>query len=113
MTKHLCQIPECRNHGRYCRIHPTDIEPEKETRDKKYQRIRKEFMKDHKKCEVPGCTKDAKDVHHKAGRTGSLLFDTSLFMAVCRGCHLWIEAHPNTSKELGYSISRHSKKEKV
>lgn len=77
----------------------------------KYLRTKKEFLKEHPNCEFEGCKKDSKDVHHKAGRTGDLLFDTDLFMAVCRGHHLWIEAHPVKSKELGYSVSRHSKKE--
>lgn len=111
--QHNCQVESCPNYQRYSRNcgHVEDVETVEESRMQKYQRIRKEFLKEHKTCEFEGCKKDSKDVHHKAGRTGDLLFDTDLFMAVCRGHHLFIESHPVFAKEKGYSVSRHSKKE--
>lgn len=111
--QHNCQVESCPNHGKYSRNcgHVEDVETVTETRQQKYLKAKKEFLKENPKCEVPGCVKDSKDVHHRAGRTGDYLFNPAFFMAVCRGCHLWIEAHPVKSKELGYSVSRHSKKE--
>lgn len=110
MTKNICAEPSCRNYEKYCRIHLKDEDTPQESKEKVYAKVRKEYLKEHPKCEVSGCTKDAKDIHHKAGRTGKLLTDTNYFMAVCRGCHLWIESHPVKSRELGYSVSRHKKK---
>lgn len=42
------------------------------------------------------------DVHHIAGREGKLLCDESKWLAVSRGGHDWIHAHPNAARLRGW-----------
>ena len=74
--------------------------------DKEYQKIRKQFLLTHLKCEVKGCNHVATEVHHQKGRHGALLLDTNFFLAVCSPHHKKIEEHPAWAKQEGYSISR-------
>jgi uncharacterized CHY-type Zn-finger protein len=67
------------------------------------------FMHQHSMCEanISGlCTHKSTDVHHKAGRIGSLLVDETQWMAVCRACHMWIETHPIEATEKGWRSSK-------
>lgn len=79
----------------------------------KYKVMRISFLKENPICfaKLHGCTKEATDVHHTAGRTGDLFLDYSTWIGVCRNCHTWIELHPAEAKELGFSSSRLSKNE--
>lgn len=73
---------------------------------KEYSQIKAMYLASHHNCEFKGCWELSNEVHHKAGKTGKLLFDGRYFMAVCRDHHIWIETHPKESKELGYSVTR-------
>jgi hypothetical protein len=67
------------------------------------------FMLEHPMCQanISGlCTHRSTDVHHKAGRVGSLLLDEQLWMSVCRVCHQWIEEHPIEATEQGWRVSK-------
>lgn len=68
----------------------------------------KEFKKSNALCKanLEGCTKKTQDVHHKKGRSGSLLMDENYWLPVCRNCHRIIEQNPKMAKELGLSESR-------
>lgn len=70
--------------------------------------MRKAFLKTKPKCEANllGCTKEATDIHHKAGRNGFMLQYTAYFLACCRHCHNWIETHPAHAKAMGLSLPR-------
>lgn len=72
-----------------------------------YSKKRAAFLIVHSKCQakLQGCTADATDVHHKAGR-GENHLKISTWLAVCRSCHSWIELNPTEAKELGYSENR-------
>lgn len=85
--------------------------------DKKYSRIRKEFLSlpENKICPVEN--KPAIEIHHKMGKEGfadvwarqnniPLLIDVRFFLAVSRDGHNKIEANPKWAKENGYSIKR-------
>ena len=66
-------------------------------------------MQEHPLCQanISGlCTNNSTDVHHIAGRVGELLLDTSLWLSVCRSCHVWIETHPHESTQLGFRRSK-------
>lgn len=78
----------------------------RETMDE-YSKRRAAFLVVHSKCQAKlvGCTGDATDVHHKAGRGENHLV-ISTWLAVCRSCHRYIEEHPVEAKELGLSESR-------
>lgn len=77
--------------------------------EKLYAGKRVLFMLSHTLCEanMTGlCTQRSTDVHHKAGRIGSLLLDEAQWMAVCRTCHMWIETHPIEATEMGWRTSK-------
>ena len=69
-----------------------------------YTKVRAAYLKANPECEL--CSNEATTIHHKAGRTGSLLTDKRHFLGCCMPCHTFIEMNPLWSKENGYSISR-------
>jgi hypothetical protein len=80
----------------------------KEKLDAAYSVLRVVFLKQHPncKCNLPGCTGVATQVHHMAGRVGELYLDTTKWLPVCHHCHHWVELHPEEAKELGFSLNR-------
>lgn len=84
------------------KIKPMSAKRKKELEE--YERVRDIYMAEHKTCEVKGCFREANDLHHKAGRIGSLLTDINYFMAVCRGCHDKIHENPKWAESKGYII---------
>lgn len=77
--------------------------------DAEYSLLRKKFLMDYPLCKahIPGiCTNLSTDVHHMAGRIGSLYLDVDNWLAVCRACHMHIETHPIESREQGFSKSK-------
>lgn len=76
---------------------------------KEYLKVRAEYLKKHKTCQVKDCKEVAKEIHHKRGRLKNLLTNSLYFLAVCRKHHRQIEAMPHWAKEQGYSESRHKK----
>lgn len=82
-----------------------------ETRAKEnkiYLTLRKVFLENHKFCEanLPGCGKQANQIHHGSGRCGKKLLDVKTFIALCMPCHQHIELNPLWAKENGYSLIR-------
>lgn len=73
-----------------------------------YRKVRDLYMKDNQICECCN-TSTATDLHHAAGRIGSLLTDTRYFKALCRGCHTEVELNPEWAKENGLSVNRLNK----
>lgn len=73
-----------------------------------YLKLRLEYLNEHQNCEakIAGCNIFATQIHHRAGRIGNLLTDTSLFLAVCGHCHRVIELNPNFAKQHGFSENR-------
>jgi hypothetical protein len=68
-----------------------------------YTTLRKEWLTAKPMCEV--CKgKKATDIHHKNGRFGARLIDTTYFLAVCRTCHETIHKHPAAARENGWLI---------
>lgn len=76
--------------------------------DDEYQKKRTAFLIVHSICQAKlvGCTGNATDVHHMAGRIGENHLNMSTWKAVCRSCHSWIEEHPLEAKELKLSENR-------
>ena len=81
----------------------------------KYAKARKEYVKQFRVksgtkagylCEA--CQKvqwsHGVDLHHKAGRSGSNMYDPKTFMAVCRPCHMWIHEHPIEARERNWLV---------
>lgn len=74
-----------------------------------YTKVRKTFFQqeENQVCHVRVdgfCTIQATDVHHKAGRLGELLTNTSYFLPVCRHCHRYIHDNSKWAEENGYII---------
>ena len=80
------------------------VSDKQKKRNAEYQKTRLEYLNEHKLCEV--CAKPATDIHHVQGRVGDNLTDTSKFMAVCRGCHTFIENNREWAYEKGYLLKR-------
>lgn len=70
--------------------------------------MRQTFLSMHQRCSASlnGCDGMATDIHHKSGRIGELLLDTTKWIAVCRSCHTYIESHPDFSKTKNLSNNR-------
>ncbi len=80
------------------------------SRDIAYAKLRKKWLPEHQLCEakLKGCTRQSTQVHHRQGRMGDLLTDTSKWLAVCWSCHNFITEHSNEAFELGLSIRRNT-----
>lgn len=76
---------------------------------RKYKGIRTDFLKRWPLCKanLQGCTRLSTQIHHKKGRIGELLTDSTHFLAVCHSCHHYIETHPLEAKELNLSLERY------
>ena len=68
-----------------------------------YRQLRNVFLKKNPKCWVkkPGCTQQATQVHHLAGR-GMNTTKVLTFIAICHGCHEWVHKHPNQARKEGW-----------
>ena len=73
-----------------------------------YKKVREIYLNNNPNCEakLQGCSYEATEIHHKAGKTGDLLFNTKYFLAVCRTCHNWIEGNPKEAKQMNLSVDR-------
>lgn len=129
MTRSLCQISSCPDHGKYCRRpgHTGFVVPEKKTiakksetqkeLDKRFAKEKSKYLKAHPFCEakIEGeCQKVSMDVHHKKGKVGEDDYlNPAYFLACCRKCHTIIEANPRFAKDMGFSVSRLTKVKKA
>lgn len=60
-------------------------------------------------CEIKleGCTKEATECHHSAGKSSKLQYlNEDDFIPTCRNCHRYVEEHPAFAKENGFSKNR-------
>lgn len=103
--KHPCCGTTCRREKKRYTIRPYSKKRQKENR--KYSALRKQFLEDRPVCEakLEGCTGEASEVHHQAGR-GKNLLKTDTWLAVCRNCHQEITDNSKIAIELGLSKSR-------
>ncbi len=90
--------------GERKRVKPISDKRRSQMRD--YARIRKEFLGTRKICEVKGCDKTAREVHHMRGRAGALYLNTQHWLAVCSDCHHWITDNPGEAREEGLICDR-------
>lgn len=66
------------------------------------------YLKEHPMCEahLTGCLNNSSEIHHKRGKIGDDLIDETMFLAVCRECHNFIENNRTFAIEHGFSIKR-------
>ena len=69
---------------------------------KEYRKVRDEYLREHPTCEI--CGKTPVELHHKKPRA-YYLTDVSVFMSVCRSCHIRIESHDAWARENGYKLN--------
>jgi hypothetical protein len=92
-------------------------EPIKKVSDKQakinrlYTDTRVQYLKMIPHCQVSSddCTHIATQIHHRAGRIGNNMLDTTTWLSVCHSCHEKIERNPSWAYEKGYSIKRLNK----
>jgi hypothetical protein len=105
-------MPRAKKPMKRSRLKPVSDKRKKEAAI--YAKKRSEFLALHRHCEC--CpTRNAyeygfnglknrfwmaQDVHHTKGRTGKNFLDEETWLAVCRTCHDWIHANPNTARAL-------------
>lgn len=65
----------------------------RKSEEQEYSIKRKAFIKNNPLCvpKLPGCTKKATQVHHKAKRDGVWLLKQEYWLATCHECHDTIE----------------------
>ena len=73
-----------------------------------YSTIREWFLSEHKCCAagLEGCTKNATEVHHMAGKIGLFMIMSQYFLAICPSCHRWITDHSKQAILMGLSLPR-------
>lgn len=71
-----------------------------------YRVVRDEWLGINNRCQFPNCYSRDVQLHHAAGRIGSLLVDTRYFRALCDTHHRWVELHPLEAKEMNLSVNR-------
>ena len=74
-----------------------------------YRVVRDEWLGINKRCQFPNCYSRDVQLHHAAGRIGSLLTDTRYFRALCDTHHRWVELHPVEAKKMDLSVDRLNK----
>lgn len=73
---------------------------------KTYREKRDQYLKNNPICEVHDCDNKTTNCHHKAGRSGSLLYNDEYFMACCSSCHpKRIHENPKWARDNGYIIT--------
>jgi hypothetical protein len=82
------------------------VSKKRQRQNREYLQARREYLFHNPTCNVQGCSKDAVEIHHKAGRENERLVDPSNFLGVCSAHHRMIELAPEWAKENGYSNSR-------
>lgn len=73
----------------------------RKTQDEVYFARRAGFLAAIPTCQFRGCRCKSRDVHHKAGRTGSNYLDMDTWMAVCRKHHDFIHDNPTVARMFG------------
>jgi len=66
-----------------------------------YRVLRDQYLKDHPVCQFPNCTSTELDLHHLAGRCGSLLTDVRNFCGLCRTHHIWVGDNHSEALKMG------------
>lgn len=123
-----CEFPNCRSnkvHGIYCIGHAKMMGVEKPAKDKKpiakkseklteetkkYNKQKADFLArpENQECKIKmeGCTVQATQVHHAAGRSGKQLTNVEDFIPSCTSCNLKVEIKNLEAKELGVKKTR-------
>jgi hypothetical protein len=77
--------------------------------EKKYEAAKAAHFREHPGCQMPGCSRsllkgDVIDLHHKAGRSGPLLYHRPYFASLCRRHHDHVHAWLKESRANGWII---------
>jgi len=113
-----CMCKDCYNAEKSSHKPPIKArEPIKKVSDKQakinrlYTDMRVQYLKMIHHCQVSSddCTHIATQVHHRSGRIGNNMLDTTKWLSVCYSCHEKIERNPSWAYEKGYSIKRLNK----
>jgi len=113
-----CMCKDCYNAEKSSQKPPIKArEPIKKVSDKQakinrlYTDMRVQHLKMIHHCQVSSddCTHIATQVHHRTGRIGNNMLDTTTWLSVCYSCHEKIERNPLWAYEKGYSIKRLNK----
>lgn len=85
--------------------------PKRIKQDVEYSKLRKDFLEKNPLCQahLPDlCQGVATEIHHRAGKIGSLYCDVTNFLAICRPCHNYITQFSKEAIERGLSKKRNA-----
>lgn len=69
-----------------------------------YMKLRRDFLRSNPKCAVFG-VESSQDIHHRAGRAGTLLVDIRFWLPVSRCAHDFIHADIKRAQRRGWIVS--------
>lgn len=71
-----------------------------------YKKLRLRKLEENPMCQagLNGCTKQATECHHRAGRRNYWLVIYEFFLSVCRNCHDIIGEDSNMAYDRGFSL---------
>jgi hypothetical protein len=82
------------------------VSAKKKKQDVEYLKLRGRFLTENPMCEigVPGCTRNATDVHHtRGGEERSVYYlIQSTWRSSCRNCHDWIHMNAEKARTMGW-----------
>ena len=109
IIKDKCQYHYWQGKRKRISVKPVLIKPISDSQSKRlseYRKVRKEYLQQNPICKFPNCNSTDLDLHHGAGRVGSLLTDVRYFVGLCRYHHIWVENNPIEAKILKLSFDR-------
>ena len=89
-------------HGKARKKQPKRVRPVSKARAKQlslYRKLRAGYLYLNPTCSC--CDAPATEIHHKAGRAGKLLLDSTYWLSICRPCHLLIDQSRTESYNRG------------
>ena len=66
--------------------------PKRARQEREYAKLRVAYLEARPVCQARllVCTRQATEIHHKAGRIGELLTNTEHFLPICSSCHHYL-----------------------
>lgn len=77
------------------------VSEKRKAQNKRYLKLRLEFLRDHQMCQAPNCQNFSTEVHHINSRSGEMLLDFTQCVALCGICHRMVHDNPLWAKEHG------------
>lgn len=71
-----------------------------------YNGVRDLYLKMNPVCEFPKCNSREVQLHHRAGRSGRMLYEYSYFCSLCHAHHMWVHENDKEARAMGLLLQR-------